>query len=114
MKAWGIHKITSDSLRQQISYLFDDRLAHLESLGDLEMQFWQGSYHDEVVRIFNFENPRNFHPVDYQQFVKDEAFANTMRFHKTLKQFNTSRRASIVREIITVRNNIAKELERLQ
>lgn len=114
LKNWGIQRLSTDSLRQQISNLFENQFTWLGKLEDTDFNLWYGSYQDEITRLLNFENLGKIQPFDHQQFIQKKEFANKVRFQKGVKEFNTNARAGILRQIINLRDNIAKELEQLE
>ena len=112
LESWGIDKLSNDTLREQISHLYNNRSEHLSNLEKNEMEMWWGGYHNDVTTLFDFGAPK-MKPYDDANSIQIENYVKKEKLFKTIIAYNNNRYSSIQRSIQRLEKHTAIEIERL-
>ncbi len=89
LKSIGLDLISDDKLRNDLSYLYENRYKYLENLEkNLDDRYqWDYLYpqvlkHLTIERLWESGSPR-----DYDQFLKDEEFYEVIKMNITFRQY---------------------------
>jgi hypothetical protein len=123
LKSRGLNLIENDSLRQNLSFLFESDFKVLKE----ENQFWANSFQENISYPYHVKNFRKYHPerkdisalefakpLNYQSLLNDPYFVSINTELVGNRRWNINSLKVLIAKIDGLKLQIKGELERLQ
>jgi hypothetical protein len=114
LRSWGIHRLTTDSIRKQLTNLHEKDIVSIQDAMQNNFEVYMEIYHDHILRHTDFSGP-GIWIRDMDQFLADEDFANKL-FAMAIDREMSMKYFVIpkIRDMERIEVNLRKELARLE
>ncbi len=109
---WGINNISNDSLRRQLSNMYQNEVHDLDESERLERHVQVSSLNDIISTNLDWGDINRVRPVNYESFLKNREFEMRLKAFMTFSQLGINNKRALLEKIRTVKRNVFEELER--
>ena len=111
---WGINNISNDGIRRQIINIFQVHVLSLIRNEEEEREIQLATLNDIISTRFDWGEIDRVRPIDYNSFLNNEEFKWRLKTFNAFKRITIRNREAILEEIIKTKDNIKKEIRRLE
>jgi hypothetical protein len=114
LRSWGIHRLTTDSIRKQLTNLHEKDIISIQDAMQNNFEVYMEIYHEHILRHTDFSG-LGIGIRDLDQFLADEDFANKL-FAMAIDREMSMRYFVVpkVRDMERIEVNLKKEIARLE
>lgn len=115
LENWGVDNLSNDTLRTQLMSLFGKggTVDYLKRLDTSEEALLYGTYQDLIAQVMNFDNIYKIVPYENGAERLKEEYVRKEKLHKAILIYDLQIRKSILETIRQLKENVAKEIARL-
>lgn len=77
LRSWGIHRLTTDTIRKQLTNLHEKDIVSIQDAMETNFDVYMKVYHDHILRHTDFSGS-DIRLRDLDRFLEDEDFANKL------------------------------------
>jgi len=114
LESWGFNNLSNDSIRTQITQLFQQSDQYIEKLNEVEYDLMIGDLIGAFSSQLDFGNPSAVKPVEHEDFIKRKDLGLRLRYVKMATLFSNKQRIVVLKEISNLKNNLKAEINRLE